>query len=97
MLEGEVMNKAEYDSMRYLKQFVRSLNDESLRKFLHFVTGFNTAPTKKIRVTFTGLDGLARRPIAHTCGPVLNLPCTYKSFPDFSILKGASPLDMPPQ
>ena len=69
--------------MKYLKQFVRSLDEQSLGKFLHFVTGFNTAPTKMIKVTFTGLDGLAHRPIAHTCGPVLELPCTYKSYPDF--------------
>ena len=83
MLDGEVMNNAEDDSMKYLKQFVRSLDEQSLGKFLHFVTGFNTAPTKMIKVTFTGLDGLARRPIAHTCGPVLELPCTYISYPDF--------------
>ncbi|KAK1891294.1 UDP-N-acetylmuramoyl-L-alanyl-D-glutamate--26-diaminopimelate ligase [Dissostichus eleginoides] len=39
------------------------------------------------------LCGLSRRPVAHTCGAVLELPCTYSSYPDFraeldSVLSG---------
>ena len=29
---------------------------------------------------FTSMDGFAHRPIVHTCNPLLELPCTYKSF-----------------
>lgn len=32
------------------------------------------------RFMFTSADGLARRPVAHTCGPVLELPWTYASY-----------------
>lgn len=31
---------------------------------------------------FTAVDGLGRRPVAHTCGPVLELPWTYASYPE---------------
>ena len=36
-----------------------------------------------ISVTFNRLDGLARRPIAHTCNFSLDLPTTYTTFSDF--------------
>ena len=32
---------------------------------------------------FTKLEGLGRRPIAHTCGCVLEIPSTYDSFSEF--------------
>ena len=38
---------------------------------------------ESIEVTFTDLDGAAQRPVAHTCGSVLELPTTYQSFPQF--------------
>ena len=38
---------------------------------------------KELRVSFVNLDGLAQRPVAHTCGCVLELPVTYESFPQF--------------
>lgn len=33
--------------------------------------------------TKDGLDGLARRPIAHTCDSVLELPVSYINYEDF--------------
>ncbi|XP_033630774.1 uncharacterized protein LOC117292736 [Asterias rubens] len=83
MLQCKVMNEAQERSLRYIKEFVRSLPQQSLRKFLHFLTGSDTAPTKAIQIIFTKLDGLARRPIAHACGPCLELPSTYKNYSDF--------------
>ena len=32
---------------------------------------------------FTKLEGLGRRPIAHTCGCVLEIPSTYDSLSEF--------------
>ena len=34
-------------------------------------------------VTFNKLDGLARRPIAHTCGCIMELPVTYSTYTEF--------------
>lgn len=36
--------------------------------------------TNKLEVTFTKFEGAACRPIAHTCGPFLELPSTYSNF-----------------
>ena len=34
-------------------------------------------------MTFNKLDGLARRPIAHTCGCTIELPVTYSTYTEF--------------
>lgn len=47
-----------------------------------FVTGSDVISVDKIGIMFTVVDGLARRPVAHTCGPVLELPVTYGSYPE---------------
>ena len=52
---------------------------DGLSAFLQFTTGSKAIVCEIIGVTFTSLDGLARRPIAHTCTPV-ELPTTYKSY-----------------
>lgn len=36
----------------------------------------------EILVTFTQLEGIARRPIAHTCNYILEISSTYQSFPE---------------
>lgn len=56
-----------------------------LRRFLRFVTGSDVICVTKVEVIFTALEGLARRPIAHTCGSVLELPCTYNSYPELRV------------
>ena len=35
---------------------------------------------KKIEVTFIKCEGLSARPIAYTCGPLLEIPSTYVNF-----------------
>ena len=35
---------------------------------------------QKISISFYLVDGLGRRPVAHTCGPLLEVPCTYQSY-----------------
>lgn len=48
-----------------------------------FVTGADVLCVPTIHVQFTELDGIARRPIAHTCGSVLELPSTYDEYTEF--------------
>ena len=54
--------------------------------FLRFVTGSSVCSVclaSNIKITFNSLVGLARRPIAHTCGSMLELPSTYSMYLDF--------------
>ena len=46
------------------------------------MTSSDSMSTDKIGVSFSNVLGLARRPVFHTCGPVIELPCTYDSYPD---------------
>ena len=39
---------------------------------------------KKITMSFNNLSGLGRRPIAHTCDCLLELPVSYISYLDFT-------------
>lgn len=49
---------------------------------MRFLTGSNVICVKEIQVTFTSLEGLPRQPVAHTCGPTVELPSTYNSYPE---------------
>ena len=66
----------------FLKQFIRGLNSDRLIKVLVLMTASSMISVEKISVRFTKLRGLERRPIFHTCGPVLELPCTYSNYRD---------------
>ena len=68
----------------YLQQFIGGMDSDRARTFLRFVTGTSVCLTKKVKITFYRLSGLARRPIAHTCGSMLELPSTYITYPDFA-------------
>ena len=81
--EADETNEAERDAMKHLKRFVRGLDTAKLGKFLQFVTGSDIMLCDHIYVSFTRLDGLQRRPVAHTCTFTLEIPCTYQSFPEF--------------
>ena len=43
------------------------MREEEVRRFLKFVTGSAVLLSKRITVTFNSLNGIQRRPIAHTC------------------------------
>ena len=73
-------NDAQRQTFDHLKRFVKSLSDETLRLFLQFTTGSDLLVVECITINFTAINGAARRPVAHTCGPVLEMPCTYQSF-----------------
>lgn len=83
MINAEVQNAAQNKTMNFLKQFIRSLDDGRLQKFLRFVTGADMLCVEKIDIQFTDIRGLQRRPVAHTCGPLLEVPCTYNTYTEF--------------
>ena len=70
-------------SLNFLKQFIRGLNPENLSKVLVLMTASSMISVESVSVTFTKLRGVERRPIFHTCGPVLELPSTYSSYREF--------------
>ena len=76
----EDMNKQQEACHNYLKRYIRNLDKEYLKKFLRFVTAADMICVNDIEVQFNNSSGLERRPIAHTCGPVLQLPSSYSSF-----------------
>lgn len=82
LIEALPKGSSEATSLRYLQQYIRGQNSVSLKKLLRFLTGSEAITVEKIEVTFTQLEGLGRRPIAHTCGPLLELPSTYLSYPE---------------
>ena len=80
-LHPEIRNESEQQSFDFLKKFIKSLDPSSLKGFLKFVTGSDVLlKDQKISISFYLVDGLGRRPIAHTCGPLLEVPCTYQSY-----------------
>lgn len=84
LLSASPVTDAERESLEHLKRFIKNLKEDGLSAFLQFTTGSNCITCEHIEVTFTNLDGFARRPIAHTCAPMLELPTTYISFNELS-------------
>lgn len=83
----------EQTALNYLLRYVRNIDQRKLEIFLRFCTGSTVLCKDTMEVTFSTLCGLSRRPVAHTCGAVLELPCTYSSYPEFpkefdSVLSG---------
>lgn len=85
LLNAIPKTQAESQSYRFLQQYIRGLDDVGLRKMLRFVTGSDVVCVNQIEILFTSLEGLARRPVSHTCGPVLELPSTYLSYPELRV------------
>lgn len=83
LLTSNPINNAERDAFSYLQRYVRGISQEKLQKFLRYCTGSTMICVSHITVMFSSLDGCARRPVAHTCGAVLEMPTTYASFPQF--------------
>jgi len=85
MIESSPVTPSEKQALRFLQQYIRGLDEMGLRRMLRFVTGSDIICVTQIEVIFTTLEGLARRPIAHTCGSILELPCTYNSYPELRV------------
>jgi hypothetical protein len=78
------------ESYKYLKRYIREIDMENrmLRNLLRFLTGsdlmlHNSEGFFKIHVKIVDLEGIARRPVAHTCGRTLDLPRMYESYSVF--------------
>lgn len=55
-----------------------------LAAFMRFVTGSSSMMAEEITVSFNTLSGMARRPISHTCGCVLELSTCYITYNEFA-------------
>lgn len=83
LLLANPQTKEEAQSLRFLQQYIRAQNQEGLGALLRFMTASPVIAITEINVEFTKTTGLARRPVAHTCGPMLELPSTYTSYREF--------------
>ena len=83
MVSAFPISNAEQAALDYLKRFIRGLEISQLKSFLMFATGADVICVSTIQIEFTKLEGLGRRPIAHTCGCVLEIPSTYDSYAEF--------------
>ena len=74
-------NEAESKCLQYFKKYIRSLDATMLKHLLCFLTGAEILVVEAINVTFKKNESkFTRKPIAHTCGPCLELPSTYSNF-----------------
>ena len=80
--EEEDLSLLEQVMVNYLSNFVREMDDETLYKFLVWVTGSSTMP-EEIKVAFNASSGLMRAPVAHTCGNILELSTDYNTYQEF--------------
>ena len=80
MLAAQPNTEAERDAFKFLQRYIRGLDNTKLIQFLRFTTASDILTTNKLEVAFTKLEGVGCRPIAQTCGPVLELPSTYANF-----------------
>ena len=62
--------------LSYLRQYVGNMRHEELQSFLRFVTGSSVCTANKL-VSFSNMEGLGRRPVAHTCGYTIQLSTSY--------------------
>lgn len=81
--DAEGLDPNQQRVLGYLRQFVASMSVDDLRAFLRFVTGSTVCSINDITVAFNNLDNFARRPIAHTCHPSLELSTSYVTYPEF--------------
>ena len=72
---------SEKECLKYLQRYISGLDKVFLLKFLRFVTGTNIVSNiSKLPVIFIKMQGFQRRPIAHTCGPLLEISDTFRNF-----------------
>jgi len=77
--DDDNLRQDQQNSLYFLQQYVRQLEQEELMRFLQFVTGASVMPDRVV-VTFNALSGELRRPIAHTCTNTLELSCSYTCY-----------------
>ena len=81
VLDPEPLQETTYG---YLLQYVGNMRNAEVRNFLRFVTGSSALVVDEIKITFNGLSGVSRRPIAHTCSCTLELSTSYSTYLEFA-------------
>lgn len=84
LLKADPSSDAERASFDHLKRFTKSLDDSKLAGLLQFITGSNIIAVTEIEVAFTSSVGAHRCIVAHTCGPLLELPSTFQTYSELS-------------
>ena len=84
LIKSEPATDQERQCLDHLKKYIRSLQGKSLSLFLQFITGSDIISCDTIEVALSALDGASRRPVAHTCGPLLEIPLSYQSYNELS-------------
>lgn len=80
ILDASPENEAQRNAFDHLVRYIKSLGG-NVTAFLQFTTGSDIIlEGQKLKVSFTELNGLQRRPVAHTCGPLLEIPSTYQFY-----------------
>lgn len=78
---GTVTERAEhFQLLTEIRQECRPTQVGKLFAFLHRVL---CSSHRTVKVTFNAETGFSRRPVAHTCGAILDVPHTYSSYPEF--------------
>ncbi|KAJ8032736.1 hypothetical protein HOLleu_22765 [Holothuria leucospilota] len=95
LFQAEINSCREQNAFDLLKKYVRGLGRDMLPKFLKFCTGSSVMSVTSIDVTFNSTSGLQRRPVARTCGPVLEISVMYTDIADMryefnSVLSGGN-------
>lgn len=80
LLEAQPNTEGERDALKFLQRYIRGLDTSNLGHFLRFTTGADILIVEKISVSFVKFDGIYKSHIAHTCGPVIELPSTFEDF-----------------
>ena len=80
LLQAKPNTEGERDALKFLQRYIRGLDTGNLGHFLRFTTGADVLIVNSLSVSFIKVDGIFKTPVAHTCGPVLELPCTYQDF-----------------
>ena len=83
LLKAEIETVEQRTVFTYLKQFIKSMDFETLMKFLFFSTGSRMMCVSHIDIYFKKVKGELRVPFARTCGPTLELSVAYSSYEDF--------------
>ena len=86
--EMELQSNAEESKYyEFLCRYVRTSDQKNCVNFLKFCTGSSTIVVQKISVMFFKSSSREPLPKAHTCGAVLELPCSgYPSFSSFKVM-----------
>lgn len=80
----DTLDLSQKSMQKHLTSYLKNADTLHLGNFLRFCTGSDLFLGKTITITFNQLQGLQRRPVAHTCGCVLELSVHYDNYPDFS-------------